>query len=263
MNMMDRREFLKATSVMGLASGMHVVSARKSRAAQDSAVKGYKPGDQVDPETFFLDNKLNRVTLKSQVNEFTKIIYLLIIGGAYAVKPADKRGGMWCVDTVDDIPVHRPIYYNYAEQGVTFVPVAAPPVYGSKRYGYVDEVFLEEPEDSPAYKKAVEEFVSKTEILKEDGSLPFDPIFYDPRFRLLDNPNADEHVEAYGKVYPWQGRLKWHEDQQTYGTPTLWLLDRNLRVLHPPFYGNNYEAVPFHIKYTVRDITKVLDANLR
>lgn len=259
---MDRREFLKTTSVVGLASGIQMVSVRKSRAAQDSEAKGYRPGDQVDPETFFLDNKLERVTLASQVNEFTKIIYLLIFGGAYAKKPADKRGGMWCVDTVDDIPVHRPIYFNYAERGVTFVPVAAPPVYGSERYGFNDEVFLTEPEDSSEYKKAVQEFVSKTESLKEDGSLPFDPIFYDPRFRLLDNPSAHEHVDAYGKVYSWQGRLKWHEDQQTYGTPTLWLLDRDLKVLHPPFYGNNYEAVPFHVNYTVRDITNALDAAL-
>jgi hypothetical protein len=154
------------------------------------------------------------------------------------------------------------VLYNYAEKGVTFVPVAAPPVYGSKRYGYKDDVFLTEPESSGEYKKAVHEFVSKTEMLKEDGSLPFDPIFYDPRFRLLDNPAAHEHVDGYGEVYPWQGRFKWHEDQQTYGTPTVWLLDRDLRVLAPPFYGNNYEAVPFHIKYTVKDVAKALDTAL-
>lgn len=259
MNEMNRREFLKTTSVVGLASGIHLASQRKSTAAQGSDMQGYEPGDRVDPGIFFLDKELNRVTLGNQVNEFTKIIYLLVFGGAYAEKPSDKRGGMWCVDTVDDIPVHRPIYYNYAEKGVTFVPVATPPVYGSKRYGYKDEVFLTVSEDSPEYEQAVREFVSKTEILKEDGSLPFDPIFYDPRFRLLDNPNAHQHVDAYGEIYPWQGRLKWHEDQQTYGTPTLWLLDRNLKVLGPPFYGNNYEAVPFHINYTVRDITQALD----
>ncbi len=259
---MNRREFLKTTSVAGLVAGIPMASTRNLMAGQASGSKGYRVGEKVDPGIFFLDNKLNRVTLASQVNEFTKIVYLLILGGAYAVKPADKRGGMWCVDTVDDIPVHRTLLYNYAEKGVTFVPVVAPPVYGSERYGYKDEVFLTEPEESAEYKKAVHEFVSKTEMLKEDGSLPFDPIFYDPRFRLLDNPDAHQHVDAYGEVYPWQGRFKWHEDQQTYGTPTVWLLDRDLRVLAPPFYGNNYEAVPFHIKYTVKDVAKALDAAL-
>jgi hypothetical protein len=255
---MNRREFLKTTTAVGLASGSSILLPKRTGAVP-SRQECYRPGDKVDPEITFLDKDLNRVTLGSQVNEFTKVVYLLIFGGAYAVKPADKRGGLWCVDTVDDIPIHRTIYFNYADKGVTFVPVAAPPVYGSERYGYPEGVFLTEPEDSPTYKKAVEEFVSKTEVLKEDGSIPFDPVFYDPRFRLLDNPNEPEHVPAYGRVYPWQGRLKWHEDPQTYGTPTTWILDRNLTVLTQPFYGNNYEAVPLHIRYTVRDIVEALD----
>jgi hypothetical protein len=101
--------------------------------------------------------------------------------------------------------------------------------------------------------------VEKTEALKEDGTLPFDPIFYDPRFRLLDNPNEHEHVPAYGPVHPWQGRFKWFEDDQRYGTPTIWLLDKELRVLREPFWGNVYEGVPVQLNYTVRDVIKALD----
>ena len=92
-----------------------------------------------------------------------------------------------------------------------------------------------------------------------DGSIPFDPVFYDPRFRLLDNPNEHEHVAAFGDVEPWQGRFKWHEDEQTYGTPTTWLLSPKLEVLREPFYGNVYEAVPVSINYTVRDVIAALD----
>jgi hypothetical protein len=216
----------------------------------------------VDPEVSILDSQLQRVTLGSQVNEYTKVLYLLISGGAYAEKPPDKRGGLWCVDSVDDMPIHRAIYFNYADKGVTFVPVVTPPVYGSKKYGYPDEVFLTQPEDSAAYREAVADFVTETETLKEDGTLPFDPIFYDPRFRLLDNPYEHQHVPAYGRVYPWQGRFKWHEDEQRYGTPTIWLLDRDLRVLTEPFYGNVYEAVPLHINYTIKDIEGALNTAL-
>lgn len=254
---MNRREFLTTTAAVGIASPLFL--SKELQGPGEGGSKGYRPGDRVDPDVFFLDDNLNRITLASQVNEFTKVIYLLILGGAYAVKPEDKRGGMWCVDTVDDIPLHRTIYFNYADKGVTFVPIAVPPVYGSGRYGYPDDVFLTEPEDSQVYQEAVEVFVGKTEALKEDGTLPFDPIFYDPRFRLLDNPTEHEHVPAYGKVYPWQGRFKWHEDTQSYGTPTLWLLGRDLRVLRSPFYGNTYEAVPLHINYTVRDVARALD----
>ena len=259
---MDRRDFLKTTALTGLVTGSHLVVPRRAAARIEEGAGGYGIGDQVDPDVFFLDSDLNRVTLGSQVNEFTKIIYLTILGGAYAVKPADKRGGLWCVDTVDDIPVHRALLYAYAEEGVTFVAVVAPPVYGSERYGYPDAVFLHEPADSAAYKKAVHDFVSKTEAMKEDGSLPFDPIFYDPRFRLLDNPNEGGHVEAYGEVYPWQGKFKWHEDHQRYGTPVTWLLSRDLKVLGKPFYGNVYEETPLHINYTVRDVAKALDEAL-
>lgn len=259
---MDRRDFLKTTALTGLVTGAHVVVPSRMSARIEEAAKGYGIGDRVDPDVFFLDSDLNRVTLGSQVNEFTKVIYLTILGGAYATKPANKRGGLWCVDTVDDMPVHRALLYAYAEKGVTFLAVMAPPVYGSEQYGYPDGVFLHEPADSAAYKKAVHDFVSKTEAMMADGSLPFDPVYYDPRFRLLDNPNQGQHVEAYGEVYPWQGKLKWHEDHQTYGTPTTWFLGRDLKVLSKPFYGNVYEESPLHINYTVHDVAKALDEAL-
>lgn len=256
---MRRREFV----VKSAAAAGWLVSGPRPVAGSSLATGGsYRPGDRVDEEIFFLDAAQRPATLASQVNEETRVLYLNIFGGAYAQKPPDKRGGLWCSDSVDDFSVQRSIYLNYADKGVTFVPLATPPVYSSERYGYAKDVFLVEPEDSPAYRKAVAEFIEKTEALKADGSVPFDVIFYDPRFRLLDNPREHQHVPAYGKVYPWQGRFKWHEDQQRYGTPTIWLLDRELKVIREPFYGNVYEGVPLEIKYTVRDIVGALEQAL-
>jgi hypothetical protein len=211
----------------------------------------------------FLDRELKTVNLASQVHESTKIVYLVILGGAPSRKRADKRGPLWCGDSIDDLGIHRTVYYNYADKGVTFVPVATPPVYSGDRYGYPTDVFLVEPESAKAYQSAVSEFIYKTEKLKTDGTIPFDPVFYDPRFRLLDNANEHEHVPAYGTVYPWQGRFKWHEDEQRYGTPTIWLLDGDLKVLREPFWGNVYEGVPVQIHYTVRDVVKALDHALQ
>jgi hypothetical protein len=256
---MKRRDFVvQSVAAAGWLAGRRLVAQETAPPAGES----YRPGERVDGEVFFLDAEQRPVTLASQVGEETRVLYLNIFGGAYAEKPPDKRGGLWCSDSVDDFSFQKSIYLNYADKGVTFVPVATPPVYGSERYGYPKEVFLVEPEDSPAYKKAVGEFIEKTEALKADGSVPFDVVFYDPRFRLLDNPREHRHVPAYGKVYPWQGRFKWREDQQRYGTPTIWLLDRELKVIREPFFGNVYEGVPLEIQYTVRDIVKALDQAL-
>ena len=263
---MNRRDFLKSTTA---AAGTLITTPLLSRGAlagpwvaQGDDVQCYRPGDRVDPSVSFLDRDGQRVTLEDQVDEYSGVLCLVIFGGAYARKPADKRGQLWCVDSSDDLAIQRTVYFNYVNEGVTFLPVAAPPVYSGSGYGYPADVFLVEGEDSSRYQEAVAEFTAKTEALKEDGTIPFDPIFYDPRFRLLDNPNEHTHVPAYGEVHPWQGRFKWHQDHQRYGTPTIWLLDTELRVLREPFWGNVYEAVPTQINYTVRDVMAALDEAL-
>ena len=266
---MNRREFLKSTAAAaGVLTASPVVTPRSSGAWSPSFVRQdrdrpcYRPGERVEASVSFLDRDQRLVTLADQVSEYGKVLFLAIFGGAHARKPADKRGQLWCVDSSDDLSLQRTIYFNYVNEGVTFVPVATPPVYSGSSYGYPADVFLVEEEESPAYQSALAEFIVKTEALKEDGTIPFDPIFYDPRFRLLDNPNEHAHVPAYGPVHPWQGRFKWHQDHQRYGTPTIWLLDNQLRVIREPFWGNVYEAVPPQINYTVRDVMAALDLAL-
>ena len=255
---MNRREFLRSsTTVAGLFAITPLWLCSRGEAKQSC----YRPGDEVDSRVFFLDPNGRSVTLADQIDESTKVLYLIVFGGAYAKKKPDKRGRLWCGDSSDDMAVHRSVYFNYAGEGVTFVPVATPPVY-STGYGFRQDVFLAEPEGSAAYQEALAEFIEKTEVLKEDGTIPFDSIFYDPRFRLLDNPNEHEHVPAYGSIHPWQGRFKWFEDDQRYGTPTIWLLDAKLRVIRAPFFGNVYEGVPVQINYTVRDVVGALDEAL-
>ena len=259
MKRVDRRQFLKTTTA---AAGMLAASPAFPFSPQDAGPQCYRLGDQVDSSVSFLDRNQQLVTLADQVDEYSKVLCLVIFGGAHARKPADKRGQLWCVDSSDDLAIQRTVYFNYINEGVTFVPVATPPVYSGNSYGYSEDVFLVEGDDSPRYQGAVTEFVEKTEALIQDGTIPFDPIFYDPRFRLLDNRNEHTHVPAYGPVQPWQGRFKWYQDHQRYGTPTIWLLDSQLRVLTEPFWGNVYESVPVQINYTVRDVTVALDRAL-
>jgi hypothetical protein len=263
---MNRREFLKASAAAaGLLSPSPLSASRVLSppfGRQEGTRECYRPGDQVEASVSFLDRDQQVVTLADQVDEYSKVLCLVIFGGAYARKPADKRGQLWCVDSSDDLAIQRTLYFNYVNEGVTFIPIATPPVYSGASYGYPADVFLVESDDSPRYQSAVSEFVEKTEALKDDGTIPYDPIFYDPRFRLLDNPSEHVHVSAYGPVYPWQGRFKWYQDHQRYGTPTIWLLDTELRVLREPFWGNVYEAVPVEINYTVRDVMAAFDQAL-
>jgi hypothetical protein len=68
--------------------------------------------------------------------------------------------------------------------------------------------------------------------------------------------------DGYGSVYDWQGRFRASSDSQKYGTPTIWLLDRNGTVLAKPFYGNLYHERPFEIKYSDIDVDKAIQALL-
>jgi hypothetical protein len=129
---MNRREFLRTSTA---AAGLFTTAPLWLCSSGEARPDCYRTGDKVDRAVSFLDQSLQRVILADQVHESTKVLYLLIIGGAYARKRPDKRGRLWCDDSSDDLAIHRTVYFNYADKGVTFVPVATPPVYSSA-YGY-------------------------------------------------------------------------------------------------------------------------------
>lgn len=208
----------------------------------------YMPGERLDPKTFFLDAQQKPLKLLDAIGPGTRVAVLVIFGGAY-LTTTDKHGGIWCEDSLDEFANLKAAANRWKEEGVRFLAVACPPVYSDK-YGFEKEVFLTEPQTSPKYREAVDRFIARTEALKKERTIPFDPVYYDPRFRLLWNSKEHPGTEAYGKIFPWQGRLKWHKDDQRYGTPCIWFLDAGGKVLREPLYGNNYSAVPPKILYT-------------
>jgi hypothetical protein len=241
---MMRRKFLKIGGVSALAVG--ISQGRMARGAETNTC--YKPGDVINPEIFMLDAQQNKVRLLETAKPGTKLVVLAIVGGAY-LTTTDKHGGIWCEDTLDEFANLKAVYNGWRDRGVQFVAVACPPVYSDK-YGFPKDVFLIESESSPRYKSAVEKFIEKTEALRKDRTIPFDPVYYDPRFRLLWNGKEHAATAGYGTVYPWQGKFKWHKDEQRYSTPCVWFLSPNGRVLREPFYGNNYSAIPPKILFT-------------
>jgi hypothetical protein len=206
------------------------------------------PGETVDPDTFFQDAQQRQIKLLQAINPGAKAVVLVIFGGAY-LTTTDKHGGIWCEDSLDEFANLKAANNKWKDSGIQFIAVACPPVYSDK-YGYEPNVFLDEAEDSPKYRRAREQFVEKTEALRKDRTIPFERVYYDPRFRLLWNKREHAETPAYGKVDAWQGKFKWHKDEQRYGTPCIWFLDEKGKVLREPLYGNNYSAVPPKILFT-------------
>jgi len=249
---MKRRVFLSSLTLAGAAP------ARTSRGADKKAPRCYAPGELVDRATFVLDSEGREVPLLDLVRKDTRLLYLLILGGAHK----EKDSGLWCGDTRSDLAIHAAMQRRLAARGVRFVVVATPPVYTEARNGYEAGVFLAAAASSDAHTAAVAGFVERTEALRASGALPFAEIFYDPRFRLLDNQSRYPHVAAYGAVHAWQGRLKACGDAQRHGTPTLWLLGPDGRVLREPFYGNVYEPPGEKIRYREEDVLGAIEAIL-
>ncbi|MFQ5504294.1 MAG: hypothetical protein ACE5F1_05775, partial [Planctomycetota bacterium] len=171
-------------------------------------------------------------------------------------KDVAKRGGLWCEDSYSELQALRHLLLDYEPKGVRFIAVACPPVHHEERFGYAKGGFLEAGPEDPLYKRMRRRFVDATLALRDNDVLPFEDLYFDPRFRLLGSRTPGAPI--------WQGRFKWHEDTQTYGTPTLWILSRNpdrgdLEVYGEPFHMNVYESEGRRIRYTVRDIKARLD----
>lgn len=247
---MKRRVFLSSLALAG--------AARAWPGEAEKSAGCYAPGDIVDRAAFVLDSARREVPLLDLVRKDTRLLYLLILGGAHG----DKDPSLWCGDSRSDLGIHTAMSRRFAAKGVRFLVVAAPPVYTEVRNGYQEGVFLATPESSAAHGAAVDGFVERTEALRASGALPFAEVFYDPRFRLLDNQRRFPHVAAYGPAHPWQGRFKACGDGQRHGTPTLWLLAPDGRVLREPFYGNVYERGEEKIRYREADVASAIEAIL-
>ncbi len=187
-----------------------------------------------------------------------RAIVLCLWAGAEA-GDTRKRGGLWCEDSYGDLPLIRHLMLDYEPRGVRFVCVACPPVYHATEFGYDATAFLARPDDDPIYRDARDTFVTRTQALVARDVLPFGELYFDPRFRLLANPARGLPAAALGPAPTWQGRFKWYRDTQAYGTPTIWVLEPDLRVHGAPFFMNVYESEGRHLNYTVRDVRARLD----
>lgn len=235
----------------------HVVAAGVAK--RGAPPRSWLPGQRVDGDVTIEDATGKRIRLQDIARQqSSKGIVLCLIAGAEG-GDTRKRGGFWCEDTFNDMPLLRHLRLVYEPKGVRFIAVCCPPVYHEAEYAYEPGAFLTLPDDDPRYESDRRRFVSRTLALREHQALPFDEVYFDPRFRLLANPSRGEADRGLGERPAWQGKFKWHRDTQTYGTPTLWLLKPDLTVFGQPFFMNVYESPGRKLRYTVRDVGSRLD----
>lgn len=227
------------------------------------AQPSYQVGETIASETFVYNRIGEKKHLLELAGPETKVIYLLLFGGASA-SPVETYGGIWCNDSFNDLPISNYLYLKYRERGVTFVAVACPPVYSEQDYGYPGDTFLALPESDPAWRQEYERFVQMTCALQDNRVIPFDRIYFDPKFRLMFNRKKyAEGVAFSDSIFPWMGKLKPASDRQSHSLPAIWLLSPSGQVLHEAFVGNRYGTVTQRIIFTVRDLEAALEKILQ
>jgi hypothetical protein len=224
-------------------------------AASPAPGRCFQAGETWPADVQLVDARLEPVSLASLVPAGTRVVYLVLFGGAHGA----RDGAVWCGDSERDMPLHRDVLRRFARRGVLGLGIAVPPAY-SDRHGYPDGAFRAAP-GSEAFREAAARFVARTESLRSKGGLPFEVVAYDPGFRLLDNPRAGARDEP-AAAPPWQGRFKACGDRQRHGTPTLWLVDGGLRVLHEPFFGNVHDHDAPTIRYRAQDVVDAVEQAL-
>lgn len=230
---------------------------------QQDSQSCYRVGEMIAPETFVYNRIGEKQRLLELVRPETKVIYLLLFGGASA-STVETYGGIWCNDSFNDMPISNYLYLKYREAGVTFIAVACPPVYSEEEYGFPGGTFLALPETSEDWRHAFENFVQTTYDLQNNRVIPFDKIYFDPKFRLMFNHQKRANGVAFSdSILAWMGKFKPCSDKQSHSLPTIWLLSPNGKVLHEPFVGNRYGASTQRIKFTVREVEAALENILK
>lgn len=224
-------------------------------AACSSVKKSYQACERMDQDVFVERANGEKVLLR-ELSRDSKLLCLILIGGAHG-KGAPEKGDLWCEDSFRELPLYEALQKHFRGKPVRFVVVACPPVYSDGGYGEARKKFFDSELDSSIYREAREQFVQRTEQLRRNGVLPFQEIYYDTRFRLLRNPRKPPSLAA--DSYSWEGRFKWNEDMQNYGTPTIWLISNQGVIQGEPFWGNQYPSV---IRYGVGQITEAIQTAL-
>ncbi len=207
-----------------------------------SARRAYALGERIDADVFVEDATGGRTRLLDIPTKNERVVVVVIFGGG-ANAESPPRAGLWCEDSLSEMGTLRHAIQRFAgdsvlvDERVRFIAIACPPMHHEARFGY--EVGAFKPGGS---KQSRDVFAAQTSKLVANGLLPFTDVFFDFEYRFLRNLAVDPATEAEQSAAKWIGRFRADGDAQEYGTPTLWILSRDGRVLAPPFHDNNWES---------------------
>ncbi len=182
-----------------------------------------------------------------------RVVVLFFFGGGEHEGEA-RRGGLWCEDSQDEMALVHHLSVRFGGQGVAFIPIACPPVLHEKQFGYEEGGFSRSAERFEAQRQR---FVAATQRAIATGVIPFETVYYDPTFELLGKVPSGASGNS-----PAAGRFRARDEWQKYGTPTIWILSRDGRVLLPPFHGNNYELAERKLRYGDREVSRAIERAL-
>lgn len=259
---MRRRNFLKSS--IGLSASAFLLTQKSALIAkgvnmhEDDEAFSYQVGDKISSEAFISDGEKKHHTLVSLCSESLPTLNVLYIFGGGALGREGKTGDIWCQDSFEDLSVLRYLKSKYEIEPIQFIPVACPPIYSTKYYGYDEGLLLNNSDDFEKVIEATDKFIETTMKAFDSGFIPVKP-YFDFRYRLMFNRNEEYTPgKGYGEVYSWQGKFRAENEFQTYGVPTIWLLDAEGKVLAGPFSGNVYHSDPYQISYTIKDIDEAV-----
>ncbi|MDZ4729684.1 MAG: hypothetical protein SH820_07060 [Xanthomonadales bacterium] len=265
--MMNRRGFTKNLlamgSVLAAPSAVRAGTSQKDSPKLPPNLDAYQAGDSISPEVFVTDRNLSNHSLLSILknNSPNEVNVLFIFGGG--AMGHNSPGGIWCPDSFEDLHMLRTLKDAYQNTQVGFVFVACAPVFHSKYLGFSDRLFLDQPDDSIEFINAVKLFIHTTQAALENGIIPQQP-YYDLRLRLMMDRSPGKTPTA-GTIYDWQGKFRDPDENQKYGVPNIWLLDKQGTALTAPFRGNMYHPKPgdsFQISYTISDVDQAIRQQL-
>jgi len=125
-------------------------------------------------------------------------------------------------------------------------------VYNPAAYGYTKDAFLGFAENSAEFTENTKRFIEGTQEQVRRRLIPFDQIYYDPKYRLAEK----------GQAPTWQGKLRWHLDPRKYGLPIIWLIGPKGEILQEPFFSNDYDSDPPQIMYEFQDVKAAIEKYL-
>ena len=223
--------------------------------------ESYDAGSQIGQQVSVLNDQGDSLSLRQIIQERGKAVNIVFIfgGGAMGHEKGKDRGGLWCPDSYEELHIIRSLKSAYAKQ-VGFFPIAVPPAHHTQYLGSSKGIFLQSDRGGEEYQTAVSGFIDSTQEAVTAGTIPYQT-FYDAGYNFMV---SEQVLASRESRQDWHGAFRAANEAQTYGVPSIWIVDDEGRVLQPPFRGNIYHdhGEGILINYTLSDVVRALESEL-